>query len=369
MDVKKIFLVDYENVASAGAKGCEHLKKHDKIIIFISNKRMSAKSAQAYITTKARIVTKHVDSGKPDALDFQLLAYAGVKCSNKKNKNKQYYIVSKDKSYEYGVNMLARLGFDNVQCVTDISGAFIKNKEIDAENKSDETVNEILSVDTIPIEKDADTLLSDNKSESALLSECETKSDIVDTEIKSDTKNQMITNIQFDNSANDMAMTGFKKIMTILRDKCKIPYNTAMYLSIIDSFRRTRNKMGLFNSLRYKYPSDNNKCDIYTIVKPYYSELKQAAQTLDYRIFSNYEVLNEHLDTYCHKLNQLLHVQYSVFATYMIGNAVKHSHNKAEFVRYVQAVYYGHNQKMPSWYSNAFKKEFARIQHIFLSKP
>ena len=105
------FLIDYENVLNSGIKGAEDLTKLDNVIIFL--KENNTFKAETHIKLEKAVAQKSyyfVDSMTTNALDFQLIAYLGILCSEKPKE--RYRIVSKDHGYDAAINFLKNMGYD-----------------------------------------------------------------------------------------------------------------------------------------------------------------------------------------------------------------------------------------------------------------
>lgn len=95
------FLIDYENECGNALKGISllGLKRTDEVVFFYSKNScqltMSLHKELEDLHTKKLYI--EVETGKDNALDFQLVSYLGA-CI-KENPNKKYYIVSKDNGF------------------------------------------------------------------------------------------------------------------------------------------------------------------------------------------------------------------------------------------------------------------------------
>lgn len=96
-----IYLVDFENVTSEGLSGVSKLSEEDKVILFYSTKanKISMPIHVEMSKSLASFEYKEVLVGGKNALDYQLSTYLGYLIGQKEDTN--YYIVSKDKGYEY----------------------------------------------------------------------------------------------------------------------------------------------------------------------------------------------------------------------------------------------------------------------------
>ena len=61
---------------------------------------ISIEDFKLFIDSKAKIEFEHIETGKKNALDFQLAMSLAIKMTENKDNNYQYYIVSDDKDFE-----------------------------------------------------------------------------------------------------------------------------------------------------------------------------------------------------------------------------------------------------------------------------
>ena len=96
-----IYLVDFENVTSEGLSGVGSLNEGDKVILFYSTKanKISLPIHIEMSKSLASFEYKEVLVGGKNALDYQLSTYLGYLIGQ--NEDTHYYIVSKDRGYEY----------------------------------------------------------------------------------------------------------------------------------------------------------------------------------------------------------------------------------------------------------------------------
>lgn len=96
-----VYLIDFENVTSAGISGIQRLSKEDKVYIFYS-KNASNMSFSAHINllqSSADVTYLSVDVGGKNALDFQLSSFLGYLINS--GEEKHFIIISNDKGYDY----------------------------------------------------------------------------------------------------------------------------------------------------------------------------------------------------------------------------------------------------------------------------
>lgn len=96
-----VYLVDFENVTSAGISGVQKLTKEDRVYIFYTANaaNMSFAAHLNLLSSPAEIIYYNVSSGGKNALDFQLSSFLGYLISQ--GRDKQFYIISNDRGYEY----------------------------------------------------------------------------------------------------------------------------------------------------------------------------------------------------------------------------------------------------------------------------
>lgn len=105
-----VYLVDFENVTSAGISGIQRLTKEDKVYIFytVNASNMSFAAHMNLLSSPAEVIYYNVTSGGKNALDFQLASFLGYLIS--KGEDKDFYIISNDKGYDHVKNFWERSG-------------------------------------------------------------------------------------------------------------------------------------------------------------------------------------------------------------------------------------------------------------------
>lgn len=99
-----VYLVDFENVRSAGLKGVENLDEEDKVIIFYS-KNADAITFDVHMLlskSRAEIETYMILRGGRNSLDFQLSTYLGYLVME--NRFRNIVIISGDKGFLCALN-------------------------------------------------------------------------------------------------------------------------------------------------------------------------------------------------------------------------------------------------------------------------
>ena len=122
-ECRNYYLVDYENVHSAGLDGIHKLEADSTVCIFYSRNASNVTSGLnlGIMESKAEISYHHTEAGAKNALDFQLSSYLGALISENAGKNCKYYIVSKDSGYASLVPFWKEKGID-LDIISDISG-------------------------------------------------------------------------------------------------------------------------------------------------------------------------------------------------------------------------------------------------------
>lgn len=105
-----VYLIDFENVTSAGISGIQRLSKEDKVYIFytVNASNMSFAAHMNLLSSPAEVIYYNVTSGGKNALDFQLASFLGYLISN--SEDKDFYIISNDKGYDHVKNFWERSG-------------------------------------------------------------------------------------------------------------------------------------------------------------------------------------------------------------------------------------------------------------------
>lgn len=96
-----IYLIDFENVTSAGISGIQKLTKDDKVYIFytVNASNMSFAAHMNLLSSPAEVIYYNVTSGGKNALDFQLSSFLGYLISRGEDKN--FCIISNDRGYDH----------------------------------------------------------------------------------------------------------------------------------------------------------------------------------------------------------------------------------------------------------------------------
>lgn len=111
--VKRIFLVDFENVHTGGLRGTKSLSEHDEIVLFYSDNDEDSIAFICELRDDIRYA-KIAKNGQ-NALDFQLSSYLGFVIKetvfSDAIANTQFFIVSKDTGFDSVVNFWTKTAF------------------------------------------------------------------------------------------------------------------------------------------------------------------------------------------------------------------------------------------------------------------
>ena len=138
---RKYYLVDYENVHSAGLDGIHKLDENSTVCIFYS-KNASSLSPNLNIgirESKAEIKFQHADAGLKNALDFQLSSYLGgiiTENAGRDSRNRvKYFIVSRDSGFASLIPFWKEKNIE-IELISDISGSDIFEHDLIAKKVS-----------------------------------------------------------------------------------------------------------------------------------------------------------------------------------------------------------------------------------------
>lgn len=112
-----IYFIDFENVNCDGLEGIDRLSEDDSIHLFYSASanKITFKLHLMISTCKAQFIYHEVQTGKKNALDFQLVTYLGYLVG--KDKKSQYLIVSKDEGFGFVVDFWKAQGVEVAQII------------------------------------------------------------------------------------------------------------------------------------------------------------------------------------------------------------------------------------------------------------
>ncbi len=114
------YYIDFENVRGAGLKGIDMLSAGDEVFVFYSQAAETFHIEQAIdiLKSEARVEFVEIDSGTPNALDFQLVtALFGTA-----DPAFDYAIVSGDGGFDAAIKMGKRLGLPSVVRLANVQG-------------------------------------------------------------------------------------------------------------------------------------------------------------------------------------------------------------------------------------------------------
>ncbi len=122
--MKRIFLVDTENVNVGALVGASKLSEEDMIILFVTQRTTVHQFTENNIkslNTKANVLKINVITGTKNSLDFQLVSYLGFVIGEHRGQDNDYYIVSKDKGFLSAINILQNCTNTSIQLIESIS--------------------------------------------------------------------------------------------------------------------------------------------------------------------------------------------------------------------------------------------------------
>lgn len=98
--IRRLFLVDYENVSDAGIVGVDTLTNNDTVIIFYGSKVKSVAYDSLIAITNSKANIEHLKAEKTakNYLDFQLTTYLGYKLG--KETFDEIFVISKDSGFD-----------------------------------------------------------------------------------------------------------------------------------------------------------------------------------------------------------------------------------------------------------------------------
>ncbi|MCC3869082.1 PIN domain-containing protein [Terrisporobacter mayombei] len=138
--MKRIFLVDTENVNITALSSANKLNEEDIIILFVTERTnvfQFGRDKLKCLNTKANILKINVTTGVKNSLDFQLVSYLGFIIGQHRYEANHYYIVSKDRGFLSSINLLENCTDYKIELINSISELF---KEDDVDNIIDKFI-------------------------------------------------------------------------------------------------------------------------------------------------------------------------------------------------------------------------------------
>ncbi|MEG0842852.1 MAG: PIN domain-containing protein [Romboutsia sp.] len=151
--MRRIFLVDTENVNLKALTGAHLLNEEDMIVLFVTNRTDNysfSKNKVDIINSKAIVKRIKVLTGGKNSLDFQLVSYLGLLIGYDGDKEKNnYYIVSNDHGFYSSINLLTNCSDHNLELIPNIDsvldGVYDSSQIIHLRNLEDEVIVELKS--------------------------------------------------------------------------------------------------------------------------------------------------------------------------------------------------------------------------------
>lgn len=132
--MKRIFLVDTENVNITALSSANKLNEEDIIILFVTERTnlfQFGRDKLKCLNTKSNILKIDVTTGVKNSLDFQLVSYLGLIIGQHRYEANNYYIVSKDRGFLSSINLLENCTDHKIQLIKSISELFEEEDEVD----------------------------------------------------------------------------------------------------------------------------------------------------------------------------------------------------------------------------------------------
>lgn len=132
--MKRIFLVDTENVNITALSSGNKLNEEDIIILFVTERTnlfQFGRDKLKCLNTKSNILKIDVTTGVKNSLDFQLVSYLGLIIGQHRYEANNYYIVSKDRGFLSSINLLENCTDHKIQLIKSISELFEEEDEVD----------------------------------------------------------------------------------------------------------------------------------------------------------------------------------------------------------------------------------------------
>lgn len=132
--MKRIFLVDTENVNITALSSANKLNEEDIIILFVTEKTnlfQFGRDKLKCLNTKSNILKIDVTTGVKNSLDFQLVSYLGLIIGQHRYEANNYYIVSKDRGFLSSINLLENCTDYKIELINSISELFQEEDDVD----------------------------------------------------------------------------------------------------------------------------------------------------------------------------------------------------------------------------------------------
>ncbi len=258
---KRIFLVDYENVKSAGLNGITGLTEEDVVCFFYSEnaETMTFGLHRRLTETKANVQYQKVEVGVKNALDFQLSSYLGYVIYQNQAAglgNVVYYIVTNDhgfsclKTYWKKRNIEVNLAADiNVG----VKSAAMPKEEPKQEGKPEAPKPEGIKQE--PVKKDTSKKEAPKKED--------VKKDAPKKENKRPTRRKNTAKKAVVQPTDELT----KSVEALLEDKTAVEF-------VVKCINHYKTKSGVNNALMKEFKDAKKAGQIYSAIKPLIADKK-----------------------------------------------------------------------------------------------
>lgn len=267
-----VYLVDFENVTSAGISGVQKLTKEDKVYIFYTANaaNMSFAAHLNLLSSPAEIIYYNVSSGGKNALDFQLSSFLGYLISQ--GKEKQFYIISNDKGYEYVKNFWELSGMaDGVT----INGSPSVNRTLALEKPFTARIVQEAKQEEIPaVEEQAVPEIE----EAAVVEEAVAEEVIAEPEVKQDAQKKSAKK-PAKKKASKAAKEAVPEAMNVLKstlEKAEVTDKDEID-KIYDLLKKSAGKQQFYREMLKIYGLERG-VEVYKMVRPEYTNLTKLVR-------------------------------------------------------------------------------------------
>ncbi len=267
-----VYLVDFENVRSAGLKGVENLASGDKVVIFYS-KNADAITFDVHMLlskSEAEIETFMILRGGRNSLDFQLSTYLGYLVME--NKYHNIVIVSQDKGFLCATSFWDENGeLCNAEIVMSKS---IESFEMNETKNFIENDNEGKFIEKVPvISKSSRTdgaskdIQNKKDEQPPVRKEHKKENTIAANNKRHHVQNPMSKSKIF---AAEVKLNITKDVQKLIKGK----YGTEYVPTLVELIGKSTEKQQLYIMLVQKMGQELGR-EMYTIIKGHYADLKR----------------------------------------------------------------------------------------------
>ncbi|MDY3793131.1 MAG: PIN domain-containing protein [Oscillospiraceae bacterium] len=266
-----VFLVDFENVTSAGLAGIDKLSEDDTVYIFYTPNAasLSFDAHKNIMTSAAKINYVSVTAGAKNALDFQLSSFLGYLAAE--SVDRKIYIVSADNGY-----LAVKAFWEKTMSISDIEVRLIPNIRYISRQTVIDPAMMPAKESVLPKASEPVTTIEENGSPESTVSEgspSPLSADNADENISA--QGTSVPGHKADKKNNDTVLS--PEVIRIMGIFTSEGIGNDARKTIIDLARSSPDKQHFYTGMTKKFGMEEG-LRIYKVLRPEYSNIRKLSK-------------------------------------------------------------------------------------------